>query len=128
MNLIEQFAIHLEFLGFGMVSTEESEGNIFWGLMPDRPDECICVFSTDSGVGGSYHPARIQVIVRGKSTKAAYELSQAIAEALDEYDGYLMGDGARASIGILNASVGLGTDNKKREMYSSNYLVHYCNY
>jgi len=128
LNLIEQFALHLEFLGFGIVSDEEREGNIFWGLMPEQPDECICVFSSDSGYGGSEDGARIQVMTRAKSTKAAYECSQAIAEVLVDYEGYLNGDGARASIRVLNASAGLGADSKKRELYSSNFLVYYCNY
>lgn len=128
MNLIEQFAKHLEFLGFGTVSDAENEGDIFWGLMPDQPDNCVCVFSTDSGYGGSEDGARIQVVTRAKNTRIAYELSQNIAEALVDFDGYLGGDGARAFVTVLNASAGLGADGKKREMYSSNFLVHYCNF
>ena len=128
MNLIEQFARHIEFLGFGAVSDLETDGNIFWGTMPDQPDDCICVYSSDSAFGGSDNGARIQVVVRGKNTKTAYELSQRIAEELVDYDGYLAGDGARASINPINTSIGLGADGKKRELYSSNYLVYYCNY
>ncbi len=128
MNLLEQFARHIEFCGFGTVADKETNGNIFWGLMPDTPDTAICVFSTDSGYGGSENGARIQVVVRAKTTKEAYELSQAIANELAEFDGYLAGDGADAHIRVLNASAGLGADGKKRELYSSNYLVHYCNF
>lgn len=128
MNLIELFARHIEFCGFGTVADRETDGNIFWGLMPDEPDTAICVFSTDSGYGGSEDGARIQVMVRAKTTREAYELSQAIAEELSEFDGYLAGDGANAHIRVLNASAGLGADTKKRELYSSNYLVHYCNF
>lgn len=128
MNLLEQFARHIEFCGFGTVADRETDGNIFWGLMPDEPDDAVCVFSSDSGYGGSDDGARIQVIVRSKSTKKAYELSQAIAEELADFDGYLAGDGAKANIQVLNASAGVGADDKKRDMYSSNYLVYYCNY
>lgn len=110
------------------MSDAQSDGNIFWGMMPDAPDNCICVNSTDSGYGGSDSGARVQVIVRGKTTKYAYETSQAIAEELVDFDGYLGGDGAHASIEVLNASCGLGADSKKRELYSSNFLVHYCNF
>lgn len=67
-------------------------------------------------------------MVRAKTTREAYELSQAIADELAEFDGYLAGDGADAHIRVLNASAGLGADGKKRELYSSNYLVHYCNF
>jgi len=128
VNLIEQFARHIEFLGFGTVSDEETEGDIFWGTMPDLPDKCICVFSSNSAFGGSTDGARIQVIVRAKNTKDAYELSQQIAEELVDFDGYLAGDGAHASITPLNVSCGLGADGRKRDLYSSNYLVRYCNY
>ena len=128
LNLLEQFARHLEFLGFGAVADSSSDGDIFWGLMPDKPDDCICVFSTDSGYGGSDNGARIQIMVRAKTTRKAYEWSQAIAEALVDYDGFLAGDGAKVSIEVLNASCGLGADTKKRELYSTNLLVYYCNY
>lgn len=126
--MLEQFARHIEFCGFGTVADRETDGNIFWGLMPDEPDDAVCVFSTNSGYGGSDDGARIQLIVRSKSTKKAYELSQAIAEELADFDGYLAGDGAKASIQVLNASAGVGADDKKRDMYSSNFLVYYCNY
>lgn len=128
MNLIEQFARHIEFCGFGQVSDKTVDGNIFWGTMPDQPDNAVGVFSTDSAYGGSDDGARVQVIVRAKTTKAAYELSQAIVEELAEFDGYLAGDGARAQIEVINASAGLGVDEKHRDMYSSNFLVHYCNF
>ena len=128
MNLLEQFARHIEFMGFGTVADAQTEGNIFWGVAPDAPDPMITVYSTDSGYAGSPDGARIQMIVRGKSAKAAYELSQAIVEALAEYEGYLGGDGARAYIGVMNASQGIGSDDRKREMYSSNFRVIYCDY
>ena len=68
------------------------------------------------------------MIVRGRNTKAAYERSQAIVEDLAEFEGYLAGDGARVSIEVINASAGIGSDNKKREMFSSNFRVRYCDY
>ena len=126
MNLIEQFARHIEFLGYGTVADSETAGDIFWGWMPDTPDACVTVYSTDSSYAGSPGGARIQMIVRDKYPADAYERSQAIVEALAEYDGYLAGDGARAYIEVLNASVGLGGDTKKRELYSSNFRVYYC--
>lgn len=128
MNLIEQFARHIEFCGFGAVADKTTDGNIFWGIMPDTPDTAICVFSSDSGYGGSEDGARIQLMVRAKTTKDAYELSQTIVEELADFDGYLAGDGAHAQIQVLNASIGLGADAKKRELYSSNFLVYYCNF
>lgn len=127
MNLIEQMAYHLEFLGFGTVSDHENDGNIFWGTMPDQPDDAIVVYSTDSGCGGEV-PARLQITVRSKKTRKAYELSQAIVEELFDFDGFLNGDGRHVYIKPLNSSHGLGADGRKRELYASNFLVYYCNY
>ena len=126
MNLLEQFARHIEFLGFGTVADDETSGDIFWGWTPDKPDDCVTVFSTDSAYAGSDTGARLQMIVRGKSPKAAYERSQAIVEALAEYEGYLAGDGARVYVAVMNASAGIGSDSRKREMFSSNFRVYYC--
>lgn len=123
MNLIKQIALHLEFLGFGTV-----DSTIFWGTVPDEPNDCIGVFSNDSGYAGSHDGARVQVIVRACTTKVAYETSQEIADAIIGFDGYLAGDGAHATIDAINTSAGLGADGKKRELYSSNYLVRYCEY
>ena len=128
MNLLEQFARHIEFLGYGTVSDNEHAGDIFWGWTPDSPTDCITVFSSDSAYAGAPNGARIQMIVRGRNTKAAYERSQAIVEDLAEFEGYLAGDGARVSIEVINASAGIGSDNKKREMFSSNFRVRYCDY
>lgn len=125
-NLLEQIARHLEFLGLGVVSDEENVGDIFYGRMPESPDRCICVFSTDSQYGGSDQPARIQMLVRDVSSKGAYELSQEIAEELVDFDGFLAGDGAHVSIEPINTSNGLGADQRNRELYSSNFYVYYC--
>lgn len=128
MNLLEQIARHIEFCGLGTMNTDTVQGDIFWGLMPDTPDKSICVFSTDSGYGGRDDGARIQIVTRARSAKDAYLLSQAIADELAEFDGFLAGDGAHARIEVMNASAGLGSDGKKRELYSSNYRVYYCDY
>lgn len=126
MNIIKAIAYHLEFEGFGTVSDNSKQGNIFWGLMPDKPDECICVFSNDSSYAGSNSGARVQIVTRARTVKAAYELSQEIAETLAEYEGFLHGDGAQVIISVVNSSAGLGGDEKKRELFSSNYTVKYC--
>lgn len=127
MNLLEDIARHLEFLNIGIMPTEDREGTIYWGLLPDQPDAAICVYSTNSGLCGSQsHPARIQVLVRATTTREAYEVSQNIAEALDGFAGYLHGDGAWAVIDAIDTSQGIGTDLLRREMYCSNFYVRYC--
>lgn len=127
-NLLEQIAKHIEFLGFGTCPDSQSDGDIYWGRMPDAPDTCTCVFSSDSQYGGSEKGARIQIMVRAKTSKAAYELSQAIAEELIEFDGFLAGDGAHVFITAINVSTGIGADERNRELYSSNFIVQYCDY
>lgn len=126
MLLIEQIAKHVEFLGFGTLPTEAASGSVFWGTMPDSPDECIAVYSSDSAYAGAENGARIQIMTRGTSVRRAYALSQAIVEALVDFDGFLAGDGAHVRIDVENASAGLGTDAKKRELFSSNFRVYYC--
>ena len=126
MNLLEELALHLEFCGFGVMADEERDGNIFWGRMPDSPDDCVCVFSSDSSVGGAGSPARFQIMNRAQETKAAYELSYNIAQELDDFHGFLCGDGRQVIIEIINAASGLGPDSKKREIYVTNIAVQYC--
>lgn len=128
MNLIEHIADHLDFEGFGQISTIEQDGNIFWGEMPDSPDLSICVYSTDSGYGGSEDGARIQIMCRGAvgDVRTPYELSCSITDALADYNGYLHGDGPKVIIEALQTALGAGIDTSGRHFYSSNYRVYYC--
>lgn len=127
MSILEELANHLAFCGFGTVASAETDGDIYWARMPDSPDDCICIFSTDSGVGGPESSARFQIMNRAKSTKKAYETSCAIAEGLDDFDGFLNGDGRYAQIEVINSASGLGPDTKKRDLYVTNIRVQYCN-
>ncbi|MBR6029220.1 MAG: hypothetical protein IKP40_09010 [Clostridia bacterium] len=126
MNLLEEIAAHLEWCGFGTAADAQTDGDIHWARMPDSPDDCVCVFSTDTGVGGADSVARIQIMCRARSPRAAYERACAIAGALDRFDGYLHGDGRLAHIRVMNAGTGLGEDTKKRELYVDNISVRYC--
>ena len=127
MNILEELALHLEWCGFGTAATAESDGDIHWARMPDQPDDCICVFSTDSGVGGPDSSARFQIMTRSRSTRTAYETSYRIAQELDDFDGFLYGEGRMAQIEVINAATGLGADTLKREVYVTNIRVKYCN-
>jgi len=48
MNLIERLCDHLEFLGLGTCNTDETAGDLFWGILPDSPDRALAVMSVDS--------------------------------------------------------------------------------
>ncbi|MCR5370840.1 MAG: minor capsid protein [Clostridium sp.] len=128
MNLIEHIADHLDFEGLGKLATIEEEGNLFWGAMPDQPDLSVCVFSTDSAYGGSEEGARIQIMTRGAAgdVRTPYELSCEISEALQDFNGYLHGDGPKVIIETLQTALGAGIDTSGRHIYSSNYKVRYC--
>lgn len=126
MNLIETLARHLDVCGFGTAADETQDGDIHWGRMPDQPDSCICVFSTDTAYPGAPNGARIQIMNRSKSAREAYETSANIAEELEGWSGFLAGDGPHASISIINSAQGLGPDTKMREIYVTNIRVRYC--
>ena len=126
MNIIEEVALHLEFCGFGEVANATTAGTLFWGHMPDKPDQCVVVLSSDSSYAGSSTGARVQIVTRALTAKATYELSQAIVEELAEFVGFLHGDGPGVRIEIVNASSGMGADAVRRELYSTNILVYYC--
>lgn len=128
MNLMEQLARHLEFLGFGVYASEQEAGDIFYGQMPDAPDSAVCVFSQDSAMPGSASGARMQVFTRGAvgDAKGPYEAACAIAEALEGFMGFLMGDGVYVRIEAVSVAQGMGLDESGRHIYSSNYRVFYC--
>lgn len=130
MNFIEQIADHLEFVGIGTCATDESEGNIHWGNLPDSPDECACVFSTDTSYPGSDKGARIQITTRGKvgDWRTPYELACRITDELAEFSGFLSGDGPQARFDVVDSAHGMGLDDSGRHVYTSNYIVFYCNY
>ena len=128
MNLIEHIADHLDFEGVGKLATLEEDGNIFWGDMPDKPDNAVCVYSTDSSYGGSESGARIQIMCRGEvgDIRTPYELSCYITELLQDFNGFLHGDGPMVIIEALTTALGSGTGTTGRHYYSSNYQVRYC--
>lgn len=126
MNLLEELVTHLEWCGLGSAATAEADGNLHWGRMPDSPDDCACVFSTDSGVGGPDSTARFQIMTRARSGREAYEWSWRIGQELHGFAGFLHGDGREAQIEVINAAAGLGPDTKKREIYVTNIAVKYC--
>lgn len=128
MNLLEHLALHLDFEGLGTAAAADHDGDIHWGLMPDAPDDCICCFSTDSGVPGEPSGARIQIYTRSRSNIRAYERAVAITETLEGFHGFLHGDGPDVSIETINSAAGLGADSKQRALYASNFRVRYCDY
>ena len=100
VNLIEQMANHLEFLGLGLCATGRKDG------------------------------ARIQIYTRGGvgDTQWPYEMACRITEELEGFIGFMAGDGVSVRVETVNSAQGLGTDTRGRELYSSNYLIYYCDF
>ena len=126
MNLLEQVARHIAYLGFGRVPSAEEEGEIFYGTLPDSPDFAICVYATDASYPGSKTGARLQILVRGRTDREAYRTCQDLAFALADYDGFLAGGLSRAVIDLMNGARGLGSDEKKRKLYACNIRLRFC--
>jgi hypothetical protein len=126
VGILSQIAAHMEWVGLGFVSTDTVVGNIFVGVMPGMPDTCITVYATDAAYPGAEDGARIQIVVRGPNTSVAFPIAQNIVEELVDYNGFLSGDGYRATIELINGAAGIGADERARELYSINLRVYYC--
>lgn len=87
-------------------------------------------FSTDTGFSGSKDGARIQIYTRGGVGDAQwpYETACRITEELEGFIGFMAGDGVSVRVETVNSAQGLGTDTRGRELYSSNYLIYYCDF
>lgn len=128
MNLMEWIVDHLESVGLGTAATQEHDGDIFWGHMPDAPDCAVCVFPTDAAYPGSASGARIQIMCRGAvgDAKTPYERACAITGELEGFLGFLGGHGPYARVEVVNSAQGLGLDTRGRHIFVSNYRVFYC--
>ena len=128
MNLIEAVCDHLEFLGLGTCNTDETAGDLFWGILPDAPDRALAVMSVDSAFGGSAGGARIQIFTRGEPghVREPYEWAVEVAEALEGYSGFLSGDGPMARVEAVSTAEGCGVDTSGRCLYVSNFRIWYC--
>ena len=124
MTLLEEIARHLAFLGFGEVADREMDGNIFLGRLPERDGLTLAVLAADAGVAG--RSARIQLIARSEKELEAFTVCQGMAEALADFEGYLMGYGRRVSVRVQNGAHGLGADDRRRSLYACNLTVRYC--
>ena len=51
-----------------------------------------------------------------------------ITEELEGFIGFMAGDGVSVRVETVNSAQGLGTDASGRELYSSNYLIYYCDF
>lgn len=120
MNLLKEIARHLEFCGFGGM-----DETVFWGRMPDVPDSCIGVLSSNSAFPGAAEGARLQIVNRAETPEEAYETAFALGCELADFSGFLAGDGPMAKITVLTAAQGLGGDGKKRELYAAEIRVLY---
>jgi len=130
MNILEELCSHLDFLNLGFMNTDEEEGNLFWGILPEMPDRALSVMSTDSAYGGSAEGARLQIFTRGMpgDVRTPYEWALDVCRQLENFHGFLHGDGPYVRIEAVSVAQGCGTDTRGRHLYVSNYRVFYCDY
>jgi len=102
--------------------------DLFVGLMPDSPDECVSIIDTpgtEPGVGPYYYSS-VQVLVRGGVGEydSAAALGRDIAAVLHEYTG--KPDSSTlyyAGIWQLSEPFFIGVDEKNRPLFSTNYRI-----
>lgn len=128
MHLIAQLARQLAESGHGTWPEAGRQGDVFYGMMPPKPDACLCVYAVDASVPGSENGARVQIVLRGPPgvTDPPLTLGMAVAEELDGWKGFLCGDGHYVKIAVENGPADIGPDENSRQMYSVNLRVRYC--
>ena len=124
--ILEDMTRHLAFLGLGTIPDMINDGDLFYGLMPEKPDQAVCLMASDAAMPGAQEGARLQLIVRALTVREATQRMQWILDRLDGFDGFLAGDGPKALIRVESGAHGLGVDDKRRPLYSANLRVWYC--
>ena len=106
--------------------------NMFIGVLPDTPDECIAVYDT----GGSspapnydYYYPMVQVIVRGSSSgatayKDTWDTIEIVKQALHGLHGETWNGAVYIQIMAMSDILRLGPDDHGRPLFSLNFGVH----
>ena len=124
--ILEEDTRHLASLGLGRIPDEIAEGDLYYARRPETPDEAGGILPTDASMPGSGQGARLQLIVRARTVRDATLRMQGMLDALDGFEGFLSGSGSYARIRVDNGVHGLGTDDRRRVLYSANLRVWYC--
>lgn len=124
----------MQALSLGSFTSAKTDWPIYQSLMPDQPDNAICVYDTVGrklarlAIGSSemYHGA--QVKVRGVSETVAYAKANAIAQAFDNVLRTTVVIGSNSylvhSVDLANPIISLGNEvSSKRRLYTINVLT-----
>ena len=117
----EDIIQYLQTLKFGTVGT-----NIFKGILPDKPDKCICVKLYDSGISdlawnGEY--PIFQVAVRAKTYDEADSTAQAIYKALHGICEQTINSKRYLLIQAIRVPMYLSDDAFTRKIFTTNFSV-----
>jgi len=132
--LVVEMAKYLAEIGLGKLDETGANGNIFVGVLPESPDECISLYPTGgqySPTGEPYDDPTVQIIVRGgQDPRTPAELAQSIYDALHGFRGGSFVDGGAYIVscrGLQSAPAHIGRDENRRHEYSVNFQLRVFN-
>lgn len=124
--MLKDIAEYLSRKGIGEFSTG-NDGDIFIGIRPEKPDECICLFqyagrqSICRSLDRVKRPA-LQVQVRGKSVLRSLKKIESVVDLLDQSDPTINGV-YYPSIRAVQSPFLLCKDENEQYVYAVNFYV-----
>lgn len=103
--------------------------DLFISEMPDRPDDCVCVYDTPGEppeTGYVYHRPGLQIRVRGAKGAylATHEFAQAIQAALHGLHDETWNGTRYVGIWATGGVLFVGYDDNHRPIFSINFRIH----
>lgn len=120
MTTAMDIAAYLQTQALGTVGT-----NIFYGFLPDTPDNAIAIYDT-SGRPSELHEIdrpNFQVVVRNTSYANAASVIESIQALLQNVTNTTINSQFYASISNLQAPFSAGWDSEKRVEFKQNYVT-----
>jgi hypothetical protein len=126
MTLLESLGYYLQSLNLGIVNAEDIQGDIFFNMQPDSPDNCITITDTGgypSDDTGVIRNPTFQILIRNVNYITANEKAEKIYEALHQKGNFNM-----ESFYIYYAEFGsepayIGEDQNNRAEISMNLML-----
>lgn len=122
--LVKDIALYLANQNAGTYDEVGNTGNIFIGVLPTSPNDCITLidtggFGSEPGVDAARRT--VQILVRNQTLPTAdsksWEIYALLAEQLVDFNGRKM------LIKAQNVPRYIGMDDNRRHEYSTNYVM-----
>lgn len=123
-RLVENLATYLQTQGIGTKATD-----IFVGMMPDIPDNCIMIDQTGGVAPDRYLPVSqptIQISVRNSSYLDGLDKAKAIYNLLHKEDDALVLEASGVDVMVIDAMgepAHIGQDTNSRHLFSMNFAI-----